>query len=100
MVEVLLGWPIIALAQSGVRAWDCKVYIHCWGGVGRTGTIVACLYAYMMKDDGLSTNELYELAMQKLRDSFKRCPKSKYRTIPDTQEQCAFIKRFIENECK
>lgn len=90
---------IISCGKQGGHGYG-KVYIHCWGGVGRTGTIVACLYAYMMKDDGLSTNELYELAMQKLRDSFKRCPKSKYRTIPDTQEQCAFVKRFIKNECK
>ena len=90
---------IISCGKQGGHGYG-KIYIHCWGGVGRTGTIVACLYAYMMKDDGLSTNELYELAMQKLRDSFKRCPKSKYRTIPDTKEQCAFIKRFIENECK
>lgn len=23
-----------------------KVYIHCWGGVGRTGTIVGCLLSH------------------------------------------------------
>lgn len=90
---------IIYLGQHGGHGYG-KVYIHCWGGVGRTGTIVACLYAYLMKDEGLSADSLYEMAMQKLRDSFNRCPKSKYRTIPDTQEQCEFIRKFIENECK
>jgi protein-tyrosine phosphatase len=25
-------------------------YIHCWGGVGRTGTIVGCLKARELKD--------------------------------------------------
>lgn len=90
---------IIHLGQQGGHGYG-KVYIHCWGGVGRTGTIVACIYAYLMKDEGLSADRLYEMAMQKLHDSFKRCPKSKYRTIPDTQGQCAFIKKFVENECK
>lgn len=76
-----------------------KVYIHSWGGVGRTGTIVACLNAYLMKDKGLSNEMIYKLAMQQLYDSFQKCPKSKYRTIPDTHEQCLFIKEFIRKEC-
>lgn len=77
-----------------------SVYIHCWGGVGRTGTIVACLYAYLMKDEGLSNDKLYERALKKLRDCFTMCPKSKYRTTPETKAQCAFIRKFVENECK
>ncbi len=76
-----------------------KIYIHCWGGVGRTGTIVACLYAYLLKDKGLTAEDIYNQAMQRLYDSFHRCPKSKYRTIPDTEGQCVFIKKFIQNEC-
>lgn len=77
-----------------------SVYIHCWGGVGRTGTIVACLYAYLMKDEGLSNDKLYERALKKLCNSFTMCPKSKYRITPETKAQCAFIRKFVENECK
>ena len=89
---------IIMFAQA-INSGYGKVYIHCWGGVGRTGTIVACLYAYLMKDEGLSADKLYELSMQKLHSSFNKCPKSKYRTIPETKEQCMFVRKFIENEC-
>jgi len=28
---------------------EVKVYIHCWGGVGRTGVIVGCLLGELYK---------------------------------------------------
>lgn len=78
---------------------EYKTYIHCWGGVGRTGTIVACLYAYLMRNDGLTPSELYTKAIQRLKDSFGRCPKSKYRESPENELQRNFVKQFISNEC-
>ncbi|MEO8827751.1 MAG: protein-tyrosine phosphatase family protein, partial [Lapillicoccus sp.] len=32
------------------------VYVHCWGGRGRTGTVVGCL----LVDDGLSFDEVID----------------------------------------
>ena len=79
--------------------YNNKTYIHCWGGVGRTGTIVACLYAYLLKGKGLSADEIYCQAMQQLQDSFSRCPKSKYRTSPENMLQREFVRQFVINEC-
>lgn len=77
-----------------------RIYIHCWGGVGRTGTIVACLYALLMRDKASSASQLYDLAMQRLQSAFAMCPKSKYREMPETDEQRRFIRSFIEKEVK
>ena len=71
---------------------DMKIYIHCWGGVGRTGTIVGCLLAHQMSYD-------YDQTMAELRRLFKDCPKSAYRRIPETEEQCRLIARYIRNHC-
>lgn len=62
------------------------IYIHCWGGVGRTGVIVGCYYVYR--------GATYEQALKLLRQSFKQCPKSERRKTPETQEQEEFIRRF------
>jgi len=67
-----------------------KVYIHCWGGVGRTGVIVACLLAEMY---GLN----YQQTMDKLKQLFQDCSKSAYRNMPETREQCAFIAKYIDD---
>ena len=67
---------------------DGYIYIHCWGGMGRTGTIVGCYLA-----DGN-----FERTMDKLRNCFSQMPKSSHRVTPETKEQEAFIKKYIEGK--
>jgi hypothetical protein len=54
------------------------VYIHCWGGVGRTGTVVACLLA----KEGLG----YEETMIRLRQAQAGSRKS-HRPSPEAETQ-------------
>ena len=82
-VEVLLN-HIRELSKRD----DGYVYIHCWGGVGRTGTIVAC---YLAK-------ESFETTMKNLRYQFSEMPKSAHRVTPDTKEQENFIRQYVESK--
>lgn len=66
-----------------------RVYIHCWGGVGRTGVIVGCLLSEQHKYD-------FEETMRALTQAFSDCPKSAYRETPETSEQREFIAKYIE----
>ncbi len=55
-----------------------KVYVHCWGGVGRTGTVVGC---YLV-DYGLSG----QAALEQLRLLWTRMSEDKRRRKPHTPE--------------
>ena len=68
---------------------DGYVYIHCWGGVGRTGTIVACYLAQQMERPTL------EKALALLRTRFAEMPKSAYRRTPETYDQDQFVQKYI-----
>ena len=70
---------------------DGYIYIHCWGGVGRTGTIVACLRAEGME------NPTIDDALTCLRNLFSEMPKSSHRLTPETKEQEAFIGQYVES---
>lgn len=59
------------------------VYVHCWGGIGRTGTIVGCWLAR----HGLGG----EGALDRLRELWQQNPKSQFRNSPETQEQERYI---------
>ena len=65
-----------------------KVYIHCWGGIGRTGTIVGCLLG-----SSLSYSSL-DVGIYLLRNAFRDYPKSAYFDTPETKEQETFIEKF------
>lgn len=65
------------------------VYVHCWGGVGRTGTIIACVIAETME------YPQFDAVMTELRQRFAQMPKSAYRRTPETKEQEQFIRQYI-----
>ena len=65
-----------------------KIYIHCRGGIGRTGTIAACYYATFLKE--------YHPVIDLLTRQYSQCPKSAYRSSPETLEQKRFIMQYID----
>ena len=62
---------------------DRCVYIHCWGGIGRTGTVVGC---WLARHNGGG-----EAGLKALRELWKICPKSSRRQSPETSEQENYI---------
>jgi protein tyrosine phosphatase len=73
-----------------LKKLDGYVYIHCWGGVGRTGTIVACYISAHERE--LDANQV----LTKLRGYFKVMPKSSRRKTPDSRSQVGYIKNFVQ----
>ena len=64
------------------------VYVHCWGGVGRTGVIVGCWlsrHGHPGKSALLRLNELWSMN-----------PKSAFRSSPETREQAQYIIQWTE----
>ena len=68
-----------------------KVYIHCWGGVGRTGITVGC---YLVRHG--ATNEQALIQVNKLYRT--RSNTFYYPTSPETQEQMEFVRTWSETE--
>lgn len=70
-----------------------KVYLHCWGGIGRTGTTVGC---YLVRR-GKSGEE----ALRQLGEWWRRVPKSIiHPASPETREQADFILNWAKHEKK
>lgn len=68
--------------QRGLRT-----YLHCWGGIGRTGMVVAC---YLVRR-GLTGDE----ALRELRRRWQSVPKSRlHPNSPETEAQRQFVLAF------
>jgi hypothetical protein len=66
------------------------VYVHCWGGVGRTGTVVGC---YLMRH-GLATkgNVLERIAF------LRRNEATAYRPSPETWDQRVMVQSWVPGQ--
>ena len=79
---------ILDTIDDGLRAGG-KVYVHCWGGVGRTGTVIGC---HLVRS-GLSGDE----ALARVAALFKSMEKSSRRNrSPETHEQDAYVRSWRE----
>ena len=79
----------LLLRIEELKKMEGYVYVHCWGGVGRTGTIVACYLSQNWEEPDLNHT------LEVLRRNFSEMPKSTYRETPETKEQINFIEQFI-----
>ncbi|MBM3126432.1 MAG: hypothetical protein FJZ87_15415 [Chloroflexi bacterium] len=66
-----------------------NIYLHCWGGIGRTGMAVAC---HLVRQ-GYSN----EKALAKVQQWFVTMPKSAvFQSSPETSEQVRFVREWRE----
>jgi hypothetical protein len=68
-----------------------KIYLHCWGGIGRTGTTVGC---YLVRQ-----GKTAEAALDQVSAWWRGVPKSLYHPYsPETQDQVNFIRTWMEHD--
>ena len=79
---------ILALIDESLRAGR-PVYVHCWGGTGRTGTVVGC----WLVEQGRAGADPIEALRPLRRDCKKRDRRS-----PDTHQQEDFVRAWARPE--
>ena len=62
------------------------VYVHCFGGIGRTGTIIGCWLA--RHPDVAAPGS----ALERLQKLWSQCSKSAYTHSPETLEQAEYVR--------
>ncbi len=78
---------ILDTIDSAIQSGS-PVYVHCWGGVGRTGTVVGC---YLVRH-GMSAEE----ALKRVDMLYKTRPSRDFIRSPETQQQCDFVRGWRE----
>ena len=86
-VDVAPTWRMRAIQDAIARALDAGevVYVHCWGGVGRTGTVIGC---HLVQNNHSGPEALP--ALKQLRRRHQRA----HRVSPETSAQRAMVKHW------
>jgi len=93
-----VSFPIPDLGVVGEDRYDevCRaiedgggrgvVYVHCWGGVGRTGTVIGCVLA----DEGLGYDQIVDRLA-----SLRKGSRKSHRPAPEMPVQHELIRRKV-----
>ncbi len=74
-------------SMDGALAEGCNIYLHCWGGIGRTGTTVGCF----LVRQGMSGDE----ALAQIAKWWATDPRRIYfPRSPETEEQHQFVREW------
>jgi protein-tyrosine phosphatase len=80
---------ILNTIDKAINNRNC-VYVHCWGGVGRTGMVVGC---YLVRH-GISN----EQAIERVNQLYRTRPANFHQPrSPETDEQVEFIRNWWED---
>jgi hypothetical protein len=67
------------------------VYVHCWGGVGRTGTVVGC---WLLRHGLAEPSDVLDVLMRLRQQDRER----RHRMSPETGEQQKFVRQWRETD--
>jgi protein-tyrosine phosphatase len=70
-----------------------RVYVHCWGGIGRTGTVIGC---HLVRSGAKGEEALEQLAQ--LFGNMSRLKRTMNPRSPETAEQRSFVTGWKEND--
>lgn len=79
---------ILATIREEIEAGR-PVYVHCWGGIGRTGTVVGC----WLVEQGLTGDE----ALSRIAHLRRGIPDSRVRS-PESDEQCRYVREWLQDQ--
>jgi hypothetical protein len=69
--------------------FDQVVYVHCWGGIGRTGTVVGC---HLVEHHGMNGQQALETIAGHWNQMAKR---RRFPRSPQTEAQCQFVRSWV-----
>jgi ADP-ribosyl-[dinitrogen reductase] hydrolase len=87
-VGIPAPWQMRAILSAIGLALDADeiAYVHCWGGVGRTGTVIGC----RLVEDGVPASEVLS-RIAELRSATARAG----RISPETSDQRSFVTSWL-----
>ncbi|WDI41875.1 protein-tyrosine phosphatase family protein [Bremerella sp. P1] len=75
-------------AIDGSLASDSPVYVHCWGGIGRTGTVIGC---WLLRHGLANPDDVLDV----LQDLRQRDQERHDRESPETGQQRKFVRQWL-----
>ena len=77
---------ILATIRDEIAAGR-PVYVHCWGGIGRTGTVIGC----WLVEQGLTGDD----ALRRIAQLRRGTPDGRLRS-PESDDQCRYVREWAE----